>query len=352
MIALLLLLSFIVNPLTITPENASGLQEMSRLEFGTHYANVLAFHPNRDFMLFSGHADGTLAHHDLTFSISDEWAAHDGSVTGLAVIPDGTQLVSAGQDGCVYVWQIETRQMLRELTGCSRGPITALALNEAGTWLAVGYQSGLTQLYDFQSGDKQASFFHKGDVVSLDFSSDYPLSQAVNTEWLAVADVGSVWIYELVDPAQEHIRLLAFFNVTYFEAIADIQIQPGSGTLTDGIMVVSQSPPQMWTTVGPMPRADIWSQSELVYPQKVDFNQGGTLVAVAGCDVLRCVIEIFNAEMGLAEEQSIPWGERLLVLEGHSDQHTDIAFSPQNVLLASASRDGVVILWGVPDDTS
>lgn len=45
-----------------------------------------------------------------------------------------------------------------------------------------------------------------------------------------------------------------------------------------------------------------------------------------------------------------PDGSRPLVLERHSEQITKLAFQPAGELLASTARDGLVLLWSVPDD--
>jgi WD40 repeat protein len=110
---------------------------------------------------------------------------HSTIVRGLAVTPDGKQIVSASQDKTIRVWDIETGKTVRVIRGeiapGDWGTIYALALSPDGRQLAIGgYLHGLDnsiasaiRLYDFATGKMTALLKGHDNVVdALAFSPD------------------------------------------------------------------------------------------------------------------------------------------------------------------------------------
>ncbi len=116
---------------------------------------------------------------------------HMATIRGVAFTPDGKQLVSAGEDKVIRVWDIAKGNTVRTIRGESDlgglGKIFAMALSPDGKWLAVGgdfaastsTKSGEDEkgqrirFYDFKSGKLVALLRGHTDVVrSLAFSPD------------------------------------------------------------------------------------------------------------------------------------------------------------------------------------
>ncbi|MEZ5581789.1 MAG: WD40 repeat domain-containing protein [Candidatus Competibacteraceae bacterium] len=113
---------------------------------------------------------------------------HMATINDIAFTPDGRQLVSAGDDKVIRVWDIASGQTVRTLRGeigtGSVGQIYAMALSPDGRWLAVGgwmapYTGdnrddvGAIRLYDFTSGELVARLKgHVNITVALAFSND------------------------------------------------------------------------------------------------------------------------------------------------------------------------------------
>src|SRR5262245_27079980 len=93
---------------------------------------------------------------------------HLASVTGLAFTPDGQQIISAGHDKVIRVWDWRGSRTIRTIRGQvgpgDEGMIYAIALSPDGRWLAVGgflaqaddpdkEAVGSVRLYDFATGE-------------------------------------------------------------------------------------------------------------------------------------------------------------------------------------------------------
>jgi WD40 repeat protein len=110
---------------------------------------------------------------------------HMGRITGLAWTPDGTQIVSAGEDKVIRIWDVATGQTVRTLRGAigpgSDGKFFAMALSPDGRWLAAGgvWLTGplelrdAVRLYDFATGELLTLLKgHTSVVFGLAFSPD------------------------------------------------------------------------------------------------------------------------------------------------------------------------------------
>jgi WD40 repeat protein/uncharacterized caspase-like protein len=116
---------------------------------------------------------------------------HMAGIRGIAFTPDGKQLISAGLDKVIRVWDLASGKTVRIIRGESAlgnlGKIFAMTLSSDGKWLAVGGDLGALpgtksredkriqriRLYDFKSGKLIALLKgHTGVIRALAFSAD------------------------------------------------------------------------------------------------------------------------------------------------------------------------------------
>src|SRR5262249_48110276 len=107
------------------------------------------------------------------------WAAHDASITCLAVSHDGVQVASAGTQwsrangGEVRVWEATTGKSLATMH--TREPVASLAFGSLDK-LAIGTgqaEVGQIELRDWAKAEIQSGLKgHSGPVMALAFSSD------------------------------------------------------------------------------------------------------------------------------------------------------------------------------------
>jgi WD40 repeat protein len=127
---------------------------------------------------------------------------HMSAIHALAFTPDGKQLISAGDNKVIRVWDWRAGKTMRTMRGevgvGPEGNIYAMALSPDGHWLAVGGRmkvpgklGWVIRLYDFASGKLVALLKGHSNVVhALAFSSDGKrLISGGSDEWAIIWDV-------------------------------------------------------------------------------------------------------------------------------------------------------------------
>jgi len=210
---------------------------------------------------------------------------HMAQVWTLAFATDGRQLVTAGEDKVIRVWDWQSGKVVRTIRGQigsgHEGKVFALALSPNGRWLAVGGwlstpgERGSTsiRLYDFASGRLTATLKgHKNGVFGLAFSSDG--KHLISGSFDLTAMLWDVENQKLIH------RLAGHKDYMY-----------GVGFTPDGTRAVTSSNDRT---------LKLWSVKD---------------------------------------------GREIATLAGHSERVRALAVSPASGIIASGSRDGEIRLW-------
>jgi WD40 repeat protein len=118
-----------------------------RLNLPMRYVQWLHFSPDGRTLLTTGN-DPVLRLWDTTTGKSIlQWPAHTSEATSLALTPDGRFLVSGGLDGTVRLWEVSSGRQVRELAGHRwRCDVVAVAPN--GKVILSGGSDGCIRLQD------------------------------------------------------------------------------------------------------------------------------------------------------------------------------------------------------------
>lgn len=123
--------------------------------------------------LVSRGADHTLRLWDITHQSLVKVLEQPGAISAFAMSPTGAMLAwSLGDDLSIRLWPLDSDQEPALLVGHG-APVTALAFNHDGQWLASGGGDGLVRLWDGQTGQALAiRSGHVDRIQSMAFNPD------------------------------------------------------------------------------------------------------------------------------------------------------------------------------------
>ncbi|MBW4527067.1 MAG: pentapeptide repeat-containing protein [Phormidium tanganyikae FI6-MK23] len=128
----------------------------------------LSFSPDGQTIATNGE-DGSIFLWDVQTGQGDRWIAHDAPILAVRFNPVGQTLASSSYDRTVCLWDVQTHQCLQVLRG-HQSSIRAIAFDPQGQTLASGSYDQTIRLWDAQTGDcLRVLEGHKGGVYTLAF---------------------------------------------------------------------------------------------------------------------------------------------------------------------------------------
>ena len=303
---------------TITVWDAQTGEELRSLDDHTGWVLSLAWSPGGD-ILASGSEDGEITLWDpLTGKKLLSFRDPTGWVHSLAWSPDGKRLASGGS-GALTIWEAQTGRQLKVLSGL-RLAVTRVAWSPDGKMLASTSYDVHGMIWDGLSYEKLR--FLKGVEMYAGFSLAWsPQGDLLGAGYWPLSDVGSR--VSLWDPQTGEL-------VRSKQDVEGLAWLPASDTIVSIVNDHSLKNLVFWNArTGEEIRK--WGADSAIFDlawspdgKNLLFGEHHSLVVV-------------DAETG----------EERHVLNGHVDSVTQVAWSPRGDLVAAASWDGMVIIWGI-----
>lgn len=289
----------------------------------------------------------------------------------LAFRPDGRHLASAGRDGTLNVWNVETEELFKSVTGF--GDCREVTYSPNNLELAVGMWSGAIKVFRQSADDLHeiASFARKYPINALRFSPDgMHLLIAQQTANTALCEArggreirtfpghnrdtldaaftangtrlvtggadGAVRVWDLTAPRQP--RMLRYFGGPHVAAAAmspdgrrmilasTLNTSRGLGRNEFTARIVDLATAQVTKTI---PAHQDWLTC-------IAFDPSGQTCLTGSLD-------------GTAARWDLDALTRLATYSGHTDAVTGVAFLDQGNRVVTSSHDGTVRIWDAQD---
>ena len=249
---------------------------------------------------------------------------HASIVSSLAFSPDNATLASGGWDNTIRLWNPQTGQQHGTLKG--HGSINSLMYSPDGEILASGDSKGIVRLWDVRTQQqKNILKGHTSIVYSLAFSPDgrtLASSEQDKTVHLWDVETGE--------------RKKTITDHTHY--VSSVLFSPDGKTLISGSW---DKTIRFWDAhTGEHKKTFVWDTISCLA-----LSSDGQMLASGGVFSRRnsiTPISLWNVKTG-AEKKTFM---------GHTEWINGVLFSPDGETLASASRDGTILLWDLTSATN
>ncbi|MFP6691457.1 MAG: WD40 repeat domain-containing protein [Pirellulales bacterium] len=260
--------------------------------------------------IVSGSADKTARL--WTLAATKMWVADPNKVNDLALLPDGTQLATAGDEMLVKFWDLEGK-MAKQLTG-AKGPLARLAIRADAAQIVAADTAGRLLLWTAADG-KLTQTIETGAVVNdISFSGD-------NLKLAAAC-------------ADNHLRVFGtkegkpLYELIGKSPILSARFAPDKTVITGDAGKVINT----WADASQAVVVNLAGHTAQV--NDIAYSPDGATVASCSTDGS---IRIWN----------IASGDQTKQLAGHKGPVYSVAFNNDGTQLVSGGDDGTVRLWDV-----
>jgi len=256
---------------------------------------------------------------------------HADRVRSAVYSPDGTQILTGGEDRRVRLQDAETGDLLRDadVVGVA---VTALAFSPDGDYYAVGCADGSLTLRNTSSGTVARAFAgHAQQVNAVAFSANGAyLASASNDQTAAVWNVSDGSLLATLDAA----------HGGHTDAVLGVAFHPDNSDLL--------------LTGGADDSALLWRVSDATVQRGFRRASGGhtdDVAAVAFTPDGQAVVTGGRDGKAMAWATAGPEGGPARTYSGHSGAVTSVAVSPDGTQLLTGSEDGTAGVWDLEATT-
>ncbi|MCE9565461.1 MAG: WD40 repeat domain-containing protein [Planctomycetes bacterium] len=348
------------NPLAMTAQ-AVNTGEVMGVAFTPDNANVLTCGRDGIVRLTAGpKPDGSTAGN--TSTRLREYSGHSGAVTCLAVIPDGSLMVTGGEDKTVRVWEIGSGKQVRSLQG-HLGRVTAVATRGDGKQIASASEDGAIRMWDLSTDDEHRALSEASDSLwAVAFSPDGKHVAAAGADKnIRVYNPETGKLEATLSGAKSAITSLAFLPDSnklvaaggdQVVVIWDVQKQKVIEELTghesavlsvatseDGKLIVSGSADKTARGYDGETNKPVWAWNGRSAVCAVAIRKGNKTVAIGLADGSLVVLDV-----------TVKTPKELFLQSAHVAGVACIAYSPDGNRVATVGGDGALRVWTVADN--
>lgn len=300
---------------------------------------------------------------------SSKFVGHKGEVTALAISPDGSMIASGGVDKIVRLWSTETGKEIRKLEGHERR-VTCARFSRGGDRLLSGEigDDSAVILWDVSTGKKLQTFYeHRSGVRSAAFTEDPNVVVSVDKMSRRYLDVKTGKERQRASHLQAFINDIDVLPGGSFALIGDSDDQLSLYNLETckptiqmypkrtghGIRQVALDPGRRFALCycsGTAPRVILVDLKEKKNRNEWRVKRGdGGLIEVEGLALWQEDKLIAFSEGSVLRVYDGRTGTEVATFSGHESPITTCVFLPDGTGVLTASRDGTIRLWPLPE---
>lgn len=369
----------------------SGL-ELQQFVQGGAVTSVL-FHSDQQTLII-GCADKTVS---LTpVQVTRVIAAHTGPIHDVTLTPNGSHVLTAGEDGQVKLWNAASGGLERTFAG-HQGPVFTAAVTPNTLAVVSGGADKHLRVFTFADGKEVKALPHPAPIRRISISRDSAVAAAVCLDRSVLAtqiaftpgqalpaNFGTVLLTGGHDGPAQAVAFLPdpFHFVTagadktlrqwrlssdgplrqfagHGNIVNTVDFSPDGGTLASGS---HDGTVRLWTVATAAPVATINTFPAAVYC--LSWSPKGDRIAAGGYTASWRLIDVPGKAAGREFrhqfDRVFPPGEpptffpeilSLAFPKGHREGIFGIAFSPDGQTVATAGSDGLLRLWNLNDGT-
>jgi WD40 repeat protein/serine/threonine protein kinase len=250
---------------------------------------------------------------------------HTSMLYAVACAPDDQTVITASADGTARLWQDQKKHVVLE---GHAGWVTAVAFAPAGNVVATASADGTAKLWSHTTGREQTTLRgHTGCVLAVAFAPD----------GRTVATSGADCTVRLWDPVSGQERKTLQRHTAWVTSLA---------FAPDGQILASASADacvQLWELPSAEACGTIHVRSGEVHT--LAFAPDGRALAVGSASGSVKLWPIQRVSRQKGKHEVVVEESQRIALRGHADGVFAVAFAPDGKTLASASGDGMIVVW-------
>ena len=255
--------------------------------------------------------------------------------------PDGNVIVAANEENTIELWSYDGLQMFKALKGHS-SPIRDMSFSPDGKILASASADKTAKIWNLADGKEIATLRHNDQVLGVNFSPDGQMlasacQDSIVRVWKTDGELLKPLLGKINNPNSTISGAYSISTSPNAENLVssnyyEVQLRNINGEL---LKVFGSKYDKAWFDSD----GNVMSSGgvgETGSYERVIFSPDGKMIASTCTTMDKDMIKLWSLDS--SEEK---------ILDGHTSEVNDIAFSPNGEILASAGLDRTVRLWGI-----